>query len=153
MKKKLALFCLAAVAVLAFSGCQEFAEGFEEGYNNVMSTSSHQSTITTNSTSDSATVSETNFMTASTSNSASPSTTTTTTASALTTAKANPKIVYWGHTGEKLHIDPNCRTIKNGALSGSLDEAKAAGHSDWCQVCSKGWSDEKFLESGNPYAE
>ena len=149
MKKKLVLFCLAAVAVLALYCSQKFTEGSEEG----LPSSSQQPTTTTSSSSTSATVSETNFMAASTSNSAFPSTTTTTTASALTTAKVNPKIVYWGHTGEKLHIDPNCRTIKNGALSGSLDEAKAVGHSDWCQVCSKGWSDEKFLESGNPYAE
>lgn len=145
MKKKLALFCLAVVSVLAFSGCQEFAEGFENGYNSVASTSSQQPTTTTGSTSDSATASIESPITS--------TAITTTTASVLTTEKLYPKIVYWGHTGEKLHIDPNCRTIKNGALSGSLDEAKAAGHSSWCQVCSKGWSDERFLESGNPYAE
>ena len=78
---------------------------------------------------------------------------TTTAEAAETTQKAHPKIVFWGHTGEKIHINPACHTIKNDVLSGSLDEAKAAGHNGWCGVCSKGWSDERFLEGGNPYAE
>lgn len=66
----------------------------------------------------------------------------------------SPMVVYWGHTGDKIHISPNCRTIKNGVLSGTLEQAKAAGHTEgWCQVCSKGWSDQRFLESGNPYAK
>lgn len=70
-----------------------------------------------------------------------------------TMQKDHPKIVYWGHTGDKIHINPECRTIKNGTLSGSLDEAKAAGHNGWCGICSKDWSDERLLEDGNPYAD
>lgn len=63
-------------------------------------------------------------------------------------------IVYWGHTGNKVHISPNCRTIKNGVLSGTLDECKDAGHTEgWCGVCSEGWTDEKFLQAGNPNAK
>lgn len=62
------------------------------------------------------------------------------------------KVVYWGQTGEKIHINPDCRTIKNGAISGTLDEAKAEGRNGWCGVCSKGWTDERFLQEGNPYA-
>lgn len=63
-----------------------------------------------------------------------------------------PKVVYWGQTGEKIHINPDCRTIKNGAISGTLEEAKTEGRDGWCGVCSKGWTDEKFLQEGNPYA-
>ena len=66
---------------------------------------------------------------------------------------AHAQTVYWGHTGEKVHISPNCRTIKNGALSGTLAEARAAGRGDWCKVCSKGWSDERLKSEGNPNAD
>jgi hypothetical protein len=63
-------------------------------------------------------------------------------------------VVYWGHTGDKVHIKPDCRTIKNGALSGTLDAAKAAGHTNgWCGVCSGGMTDEVFLKNGNPNAK
>lgn len=80
--------------------------------------------------------------------------TTTTSVTPPTTApKANPKVVFWGHTGDKIHIDPNCRTIKNGSIGGTLDEAKSAGHNGWCGVCSKGWSDDRLLKDGNPNAK
>lgn len=60
-------------------------------------------------------------------------------------------IVFWGNTGDKVHISPECRTITNGVLNGTLEECKAAGHTaGWCGVCSKGWTDEKFLKDGNP---
>lgn len=66
----------------------------------------------------------------------------------------NHWVVYWGNTGKKLHIKPDCHTIKNGVLSGSLEEGKAAGRTDgWCGVCSKGWTDERYLKEGNPYAK
>jgi hypothetical protein len=59
--------------------------------------------------------------------------------------------VFWGHSGDKVHLNPNCITIRNGVFSGTLEEAVKAGHTEgWCQVCSKGWTDERFLESGNP---
>ncbi|MDR1704555.1 MAG: YHYH domain-containing protein [Clostridiales bacterium] len=62
--------------------------------------------------------------------------------------------VYWGHSGDKVHIDPNCRTIENGVFWGSLEEARAAGHTEgWCQVCSKGWTDARLRASGNPNIE
>lgn len=65
----------------------------------------------------------------------------------------NKYIVFWGHTGNKVHIKPDCRTIKNGVLSGTLDECKAAGHTEgWCGVCSKSWTDEEFFAKGNPHA-
>lgn len=80
------------------------------------------------------------------------STTTTTTTTTRTTTTKQPKfVVYWGNTGDKVHISPDCRTIKNGVLSGSLDACKAAGHTEgWCGVCSQGWSDERFNREGNP---
>jgi len=77
-----------------------------------------------------------------------------TTTATATTKSPNKFIVYWGHTGDKVHISPTCRTITNGYLSGTLDECKSAGHTEgWCQVCSKGWSDERFLREGNPLAK
>lgn len=65
----------------------------------------------------------------------------------------NKFIVFWGNTGDKVHIDPSCRTIKNGVLKGTLEECKSAGHTKgWCGVCSDGWSDERFLRDGNSNA-
>ena len=72
----------------------------------------------------------------------------------VTTAAPQGKmVVYWANIGDKIHIKPNCHTIKKGVLSGTLAEAKAAGREGWCGVCSKGWTDERFLKSGNPYAD
>ena len=98
-----------------------------------------------------------------------PTTTTTTTATTTepgtTTAPSTdntsttatliyPFIVYWGHTGDKVHLNPNCRTITNGVLSGTLAECKAAGHTEgWCQVCSYGMTDELFYKYGNKFAQ
>lgn len=62
-------------------------------------------------------------------------------------------IVYWGNTGDKVHMKPDCSTIKNGVLSGTIEECRDAGHTEgWCGVCSIGWSDERLLSDGNPYA-
>ena len=68
------------------------------------------------------------------------------------TAPAGEKqIVYWGKTGTKYHIDPHCRSFKGTAAnSGTLSQAKAAGREDWCGICSKGWTDEKLMQQGNP---
>lgn len=70
-----------------------------------------------------------------------------------TAAPQGKMVVYWANTGNKIHIKPNCHTIKKGVLSGTLAEAKAAGREGWCGVCSKGWTDERFMKSGNPYAD
>lgn len=76
---------------------------------------------------------------------------------ALTETDTRPEtsaIVYWGESGTKYHIDPECRSFKGTAAnSGTLDEAKAAGRTDWCGICSKSWTDQKLLEQGNPYAK
>jgi hypothetical protein len=62
-------------------------------------------------------------------------------------------IVYWGKTGTKYHIDPNCMSLKGKPVhSGTLKKAKAAGRSGWCGICSAGWTDEGFIEQGNPFA-
>ena len=80
-------------------------------------------------------------------------TTTIATTTRSTTIKQPKHIVFWGNTGDKVHISPTCHTIKNGVISGSLDECKAAGHTEgWCGACSAGWSDERFFRDGNPYA-
>ena len=72
----------------------------------------------------------------------------------VTTAAPQGKmVVYWANTGDKIHIKPNCHTIKKGVLSGTLADAKAAGREGWCGVCSQGGTDERFLKSGNPYAD
>lgn len=69
-----------------------------------------------------------------------------------TTAPAGEtKVVYWGETGTKYHIDPYCRSFQGEAAnSGTLEQAKAADRTDWCKICSKGWTDERLLENGNP---
>lgn len=49
------------------------------------------------------------------------------------------RVVYWGESGTKYHIDPNCRSFKgNTPHSGSIDDAIAAGRTGWCGICSKG---------------
>lgn len=64
------------------------------------------------------------------------------------------KIVYWGRTGTKYHIDPNCRSFQGEAPnSGTIQEAKAAERIGWCNICSKGWTDERLEKNGNPYAK
>lgn len=66
----------------------------------------------------------------------------------------DPQIVYWGVSGTKYHIDPECRSFKGEAAnSGTIDQAKSAGRTDWCGICSKGWTDERLIEQGNPYAK
>lgn len=73
--------------------------------------------------------------------------------SASTAPVGEKAVVYWGVTGTKYHIDPNCRSFKGEAAnSGTLEQAKAAGRIDWCGICSKGWTDERLLENGNPNA-
>jgi len=70
------------------------------------------------------------------------------------TSPVYPKIVYWGATGAKYHIDPYCRSFKGRAAhSGTLNQAKAAGRSGWCGICSIGWTDSELLERGNPNAD
>jgi len=72
----------------------------------------------------------------------------------VSTPDDNNLIVFWGNAGNKVHIDPDCRTIINGVLYGTLEECKEAGHTEgWCGVCSQGWDDEKFFAEGNPNAQ
>lgn len=64
---------------------------------------------------------------------------------------ATNKFVFWGVTGKKYHIDPYCRSFKGlAANSGTIDEAKAENRTDWCKICSKGWTDAKLEANGNP---
>jgi len=66
-------------------------------------------------------------------------------------------VVFWGHTGIRVHIDPGCSSFQNGVLFGSLQDARNAGRYEWCTLCSfeyRGedgfYGDEKFLRDGNP---
>ena len=71
--------------------------------------------------------------------------------SGSTAPAGETKVVFWGVTGTKYHIDPYCRSFQGKAAnSGTLAQAKAAGREDWCNICSKGWTDEQLLEQGNP---
>lgn len=65
---------------------------------------------------------------------------------------ASNKIVFWGETGKKYHIDPHCRSFKGTAAnSGSISEAKMQKRTSWCKICSSGWSDTKLETNGNPF--
>ncbi len=64
------------------------------------------------------------------------------------------RVVFWGETGTKYHIDPECRSFQGTAAnSGTIEQAKAAGRTGWCGICSKGWTDQKLIEQGNPYVK
>ena len=64
------------------------------------------------------------------------------------------KVVYWGVSGTKYHLNPQCRSFKGTAAnSGTLEQAKAAGREDWCGICSKYWTDKKLMEQGNPFVK
>jgi hypothetical protein len=62
-------------------------------------------------------------------------------------------VVFIGSVGgDKIHIHPDCRSFKYKPIKLTLKKAKSQGHKKWCGICSKGWSDEEFYETGNPYA-
>jgi hypothetical protein len=65
--------------------------------------------------------------------------------------------VFWGHTGDRVHIKSDCSTFKNGVLYGTLDDARNAERYEWCGTCSRSYrgadgygGDESFRERGNP---
>jgi hypothetical protein len=65
--------------------------------------------------------------------------------------------VFWGNTGDRVHISPECRTFQNGVLYGTLNEARNAGRHEWCGTCSSAYrgddgygGDAEFLREGNP---
>ncbi len=58
--------------------------------------------------------------------------------------------VFWGTTGNKIHLVPDCRTFVYEVYYGTLEEAKEVRTDGWCGVCSNGMTDEKFLLNGNP---
>jgi len=59
--------------------------------------------------------------------------------------------VFWGHTGNRYHINPECRTILNGVLFGTLDEAREVGRDGWCGICSSHMTYAGFNQSGRQY--
>ncbi len=45
---------------------------------------------------------------------------------------------FWAPSGEKVHIDPTCRSFKKGiTFAGTLEEAKSVRTEGWCGICSK----------------
>lgn len=70
----------------------------------------------------------------------------------------HPQIVFWEDVDKKIHVDPGCMTIPddtpfNGCFKGTLEEAKATGHNEWCSRCSALWNEEWFKENGNPFLD
>lgn len=70
----------------------------------------------------------------------------------------HPQIVFWEDVDKKIHVDPGCMTIPddtplNGCFKGTLEEARAAGHNEWCSRCSILWNEEWFKENGNPFLD
>jgi len=65
--------------------------------------------------------------------------------------------VFWGHTGDRIHINPECSTFRNGVLFGSLEKARSSERYEWCGTCSSRYrgddgygGDAEFLRDGNP---
>lgn len=55
---------------------------------------------------------------------------------------------FWAPSGDKVHVDPACRSFKKGyTFAGTLDEAQSVRTDGWCGICSKN-SDSAF----NSYA-
>lgn len=47
--------------------------------------------------------------------------------------------VFWAPTGNKIHMNPDCRSFKKGyTYAGTYDEALSVRTDDWCGICSKG---------------
>lgn len=57
----------------------------------------------------------------------------------LDTDTSGEVVVYWTKSGEVWHCDRDCASLANSAsvISGSIDEARAAGKSRICQRCAK----------------
>lgn len=46
---------------------------------------------------------------------------------------------FWAPTGDKVHLDPNCRSFKKGfTFAGTLAEAQSVRTKGWCGFCAKG---------------
>ncbi len=45
---------------------------------------------------------------------------------------------FWAPSGEKVHINPTCRSFKKGyTFAGTLEEAQSVRTEGWCGICSK----------------
>lgn len=45
---------------------------------------------------------------------------------------------FWAPSGEKIHVDPTCRSFKKGiTYAGTLEEATSVRSGGWCGICSK----------------
>jgi len=65
--------------------------------------------------------------------------------------------VFWGNTGDRVHIDPDCWSFGSVVLFGLLNDARNAERYEWCGSCSREYrgddgygGDERFLREGNP---
>ena len=68
-----------------------------------------------------------------------------------------PKLIFWEESDHKMHYDPYCMTEPDdtpytGCNLGTLEEAKATGHTEWCHRCSYKVDDQIlfFEKTGNP---
>lgn len=61
--------------------------------------------------------------------------------------------VYWGDTGTKYHIDPNCMSFQGTVPNfGTVSEAQQVGRIGWCLICSDGMGRWNSSYSGAPAA-
>jgi len=65
--------------------------------------------------------------------------------------------VFWGVTGDRVHINPDCWSFGSSVLYGTLDDSRREGRGEWCGSCSREYrgddgygGDERFLREGNP---
>lgn len=53
--------------------------------------------------------------------------------------------VFWAPTGEKIHINPECRTFGRGfTFAGTLEQAQTVRAKGWCGICSKNAPDYTY---------
>lgn len=68
------------------------------------------------------------------------------------TVALNPG-VYWGDTGLKYHIDPECISFQGTTPNlGTIAEAQLAGRIGWCMICSDGMGGWNSTYAGAPTA-
>jgi len=65
--------------------------------------------------------------------------------------------VFWTKSGEKIHLNPSCRSFENDTVryAGTLEEAQALRTGGWCKLCAEHWSEtdnSEFYIKGNIYS-
>lgn len=63
--------------------------------------------------------------------------------------------VFWTRSGEKIHLDPNCRSVGDVHYAGTLEEAQSVRTGGWCKQCAEhlaGTDNATFYIKGNVLA-